>query len=150
MLTATSPSLPASSHATRINSPCALCNAPIVGTSTRRFERSNDCASATVVMIRMPAKDSSREIAPLRCEHKEAGGVTFFQAKLHAERPQIFCAENSPSPHAAQDHASREMKTRARQRVGRHDASLVPEKLSLLTKKRRPGAKTPRGGPTRE
>src|SRR5215471_1095845 len=51
MLTATSPSLPAASRATRINSPCALCNAPIVGTSTRRFTRGFACASATVLKI---------------------------------------------------------------------------------------------------
>ena len=51
MLTTTSPSLPAASRATRINSPCALCNAPIVGTSTRRFACGCACASAMVVRI---------------------------------------------------------------------------------------------------
>src|SRR6476620_2397351 len=51
MLTATSPYVPAASRATRINSPCALCNAPIVGTSTRRFARGCVCASAIVVRI---------------------------------------------------------------------------------------------------
>ena len=51
MLTATSPSSPAAARAMRINSPCALCNAPIVGTSTRRFARGCICASAMVVRI---------------------------------------------------------------------------------------------------
>ena len=51
MLTATSPSSPAAARAMRINSPCALCNAPIVGTSTRRFARGCVCASAMVVRI---------------------------------------------------------------------------------------------------
>src|SRR4029077_16790097 len=37
------------SRATRINSPCALCNAPIVGTSTRGFPCGSACASAMVV-----------------------------------------------------------------------------------------------------
>src|SRR4030095_9341034 len=51
MLTATSPSLPECSRATRINSRCALCRAPIVGTSTLGFERCRDWASAIMVTI---------------------------------------------------------------------------------------------------
>src|SRR5882724_4942503 len=51
MLTATSPCSPACSRATRIISPCALCNAPIVGTSTRRFRGRCACASAMLVRI---------------------------------------------------------------------------------------------------
>src|SRR3954463_7052957 len=51
MLTATSPSLPAPWRAARINSPCALCNAPIVGTSARRCAHGCACASAMVVRI---------------------------------------------------------------------------------------------------
>ena len=39
MVTATSPLRRACPRATRINSPCALCKAPMVGTSTRRFAR---------------------------------------------------------------------------------------------------------------
>src|ERR1051325_5657845 len=49
MLTATAPCLPAASRVTRINSPCALCSAPIVGTSTRRFTFGRACAAAMVV-----------------------------------------------------------------------------------------------------
>src|SRR5436190_13011420 len=54
MLTATSPCFPAASRATRINSPCALCSAPIVGTRRRRFARGCACASAIVVRIFTP------------------------------------------------------------------------------------------------
>src|SRR5437899_1370742 len=49
MLTATSPLRPACSLATRINSPCALCSAPMVGTSTRGWCFTCDWAPATVV-----------------------------------------------------------------------------------------------------
>src|SRR6476620_1419452 len=55
LLTATSPRVPAASRGTRISSPCALGNAPIVGTSTRRFACGCACASAMVVRIFTPA-----------------------------------------------------------------------------------------------
>jgi len=54
MLTATSPSGTACSRAIRINCKCALCKAPIVGTSTRGLFFANDLALATVVRISTP------------------------------------------------------------------------------------------------
>src|SRR6266702_5179981 len=54
MLTTTSPSRPACSRATRINSACALCSAPMVGTNTRRFSRGSADTSAMVVRIFTP------------------------------------------------------------------------------------------------
>src|SRR4030095_8296713 len=61
MLSATSPSRSACLRATRTISPCALCKAPIVGTSIRRLAGGCACASAIVVIIRIVEPESLRE-----------------------------------------------------------------------------------------
>src|SRR5262245_2672206 len=55
MLTTTSPCLPAVWRAKRTNSPCALCSAPIVGTSTRGLRCGSARTAAIVVRTFTPS-----------------------------------------------------------------------------------------------
>src|SRR5438128_5283731 len=163
MLTATSPSRPACLRATRINSACALCSAPIVGTTTSRFERGSDCASGIVVMIRIAdtevdgKNDFQRFLQPFTLSYSLAAAlagnderdkVTPLRPRWPAARIEIFCGQNPSSRRAARGRAFRQMKMRAPQRVGRHDASSVHEKSAQSKDKRHSEAAIPGASPT--
>src|ERR1700737_817587 len=87
MLTATPPSLPACSRATRINSRCALCNAPIVGTSTRRFpERLCDEALTLATVVKIFIPEIANLIVDLFDPNRLAREVKFFVLKISPTR----------------------------------------------------------------
>ena len=105
MLTATSPSRPACSRAIRINCKCALCKAPIVGTSTRGLLFACDCTAATVVRISTPPAlpnrlQSANHEMHLGRHHPKSKEEDKYTSGYQREHPEQIDVEPSAAQHS--------------------------------------------------